>query len=94
MARRTLNFTGLVGLTFFCVAGGAYGLEDAVGAGGPMIALLALLIVPWLWSFPTALRALFGDAGGRRLRGLGGARLRQVLGIPGGMAELALQLCR
>ncbi|MBI2538333.1 MAG: APC family permease [Deltaproteobacteria bacterium] len=55
MARRTLNFTGLVGLTFFCVAGGAYGLEDAVGAGGPMIALLALLIVPWLWSFPTAL---------------------------------------
>ncbi|MGH7770695.1 MAG: APC family permease [Candidatus Binatia bacterium] len=52
---RTLNFTSLVALTFFCVAGGAYGLEDAVGAGGPMLALLALLIVPWLWSFPAAL---------------------------------------
>ena len=53
--RRTLNFTSLIGLTFFCVAGGAYGLEDAVGAGGPMLTLVALLIVPWLWSFPTAL---------------------------------------
>jgi amino acid transporter len=53
--RRTLNFTSLVALTFFLVAGGAYGLEDAVGAAGPMLALLALLIVPWLWSFPTAL---------------------------------------
>jgi amino acid transporter len=53
--RRTLNFTNLIALTFFCVSGGAYGFEDAVGAAGPMIALLALLIVPWLWSFPTAL---------------------------------------
>lgn len=53
--RRTLNLTSLIALTFFCVAGGAYGLEDAVGAGGPMWTLLALLVVPWLWSFPTAL---------------------------------------
>jgi len=53
--RRTLGFTQLIALTFFCVAGGAYGFEDAVGAGGPMIALLAIMIVPWLWSFPTAL---------------------------------------
>ncbi|TMA08270.1 MAG: amino acid permease, partial [Deltaproteobacteria bacterium] len=53
--RRTLNFASLVALTFFCVAGGAYGIEDAVGAGGPMLALLALLVVPWLWSLPMAL---------------------------------------
>ena len=53
--RRTLNFTNLIALTFFCVSGGAYGFEDAVGAAGPMVALGALLIVPWLWSFPTAL---------------------------------------
>jgi amino acid transporter len=52
---RTLGFAGLVGVIFFCVAGGAYGLEDAVGAGGPMWALLALAIVPWLWSVPMAL---------------------------------------
>ena len=53
--RRTLNFTQLVALTFFCVAGGAYGFEDAVGAAGPMVALLSLMALPWLWSFPTAL---------------------------------------
>jgi amino acid transporter len=53
--RRGLNLTSLVALTFFCVAGGAYGLEDAVGAAGPMVVLLGILILPWLWSFPTAL---------------------------------------
>ena len=30
--RRGLNLSGLIALTFFCVAGGAYGLEDAIGA--------------------------------------------------------------
>lgn len=53
--RRTLGFTSLVGIIFFCVAGGAYGLEDAVGAAGPAWALLAILVVPWLWSVPMAL---------------------------------------
>ncbi len=53
--RRTLNFTSLAALAFLCVAGGAYGIEDAVRAGGPLLTLLALLVVPWLWSFPTAL---------------------------------------
>src|SRR3989304_5260229 len=53
--RRTLSLTSLIALTFFCVAGGAYGLEDAVSAGGPAFTLLALLVIPWLWSFPTAL---------------------------------------
>src|SRR5262249_10069366 len=52
---RVLNFRSLVALTFFCVAGGAYGLEDAVGSAGPFFTLLAILIVPWIWSFPTAL---------------------------------------
>lgn len=52
---RGLNLSSLIALTFFCVAGGAYGLEDALGAAGPLIALLGILIVPWLWSFPTAL---------------------------------------
>ena len=53
--RRELNLPALIALTFFCVAGGAYGLEDAVGAGGPAPVLLGILILPWLWSFPTAL---------------------------------------
>jgi len=54
---RVLNFRSLVALTFFCVAGGAYGLEDAVGAAGPLVTLSAILLIPWLWSFPTALMA-------------------------------------
>ena len=53
--RRGLNLAGLVGLTFFCVAGGAYGLEDGVGAAGPLVVLLGIVILPWLWSLPTAL---------------------------------------
>jgi len=53
--RRALNCTSLVALTFFCVAGGAFGLEDAVGSAGPLITIAAILILPWLWSFPTAL---------------------------------------
>jgi amino acid transporter len=53
--RRDLNLPALIALTFFCVAGGAYGLEDAVGAAGPSIVLLGLIILPWVWSLPTAL---------------------------------------
>jgi len=53
--RRGLNLSALIALTFFCVAGGAYGLEDAVGAGGSFLALLGIIILPWLWSLPTAL---------------------------------------
>src|SRR5882724_1363019 len=53
--RRGLNLPGLIALTFFCVAGGAYGLEDAIGAAGPFVVLLMILTLPWLWSFPTAL---------------------------------------
>src|SRR6185503_18852893 len=49
---RELKLPSLIALTFFCVAGGAYGLEDAVGAAGPAIVLLGLLILPWLWSLP------------------------------------------
>jgi len=52
---RALSFTSLVALAFFCVAGGAYGLEDVVGTGGPLLGLLAILAVPWLWGLPTAL---------------------------------------
>jgi amino acid transporter len=53
--RRDLNLPALVALSFFCVAGGAYGLEDAVGAAGSAIVLLGLIVLPWIWSLPTAL---------------------------------------
>jgi amino acid transporter len=55
LPRRGLNVGGLIALTFFCVAGGAFGMEDAVAAAGPFLVLLMILVLPWLWSFPTAL---------------------------------------
>src|SRR5512132_2094702 len=55
VARRSLNFPGLVAVTFFCVAGGAYGLEDGVSAAGPLVMLVGIAILPWIWSLPTAL---------------------------------------
>ena len=52
---RGLTLPGLVAVTFFCVAGGAFGLEDAVGASTPFVVLFGILLLPWIWSFPTAL---------------------------------------
>ena len=45
----------LVAVTYFMVSGGPYGLEDIVGQAGYARALALLLIVPILWSLPTAL---------------------------------------
>lgn len=53
--QQRLTAMHLVGLTFFAVCGGDYGIEDAVGAAGPMYTLLGLLVVPWVWSLPIAL---------------------------------------
>ena len=52
---KKLSAVHLVGLTFFAVCGGDYGIEDAVGAAGPAWTLLGLLVVPWVWSLPVAL---------------------------------------
>jgi len=45
----------LVAATYFIVSGGPYGLEDIIGMAGYGRALLLLALVPFLWSFPTAL---------------------------------------
>lgn len=67
--RQHLSALHLVGLTFFAVCGGDYGIEDAVGAAGPMYTLVGLLLVPWLWSLPIALMtaelgSMIPDVGG------------------------------
>ena len=53
--KATLSWQHLVGVTFFAVCGGAYGIEDSVGAGGPRLTLIGVLVLPWLWSLPIAL---------------------------------------
>ncbi len=45
----------LVGVIFFVVSGGAYGLESLVGALNPGWAILLLLATPVLWALPVAL---------------------------------------
>jgi amino acid transporter len=45
----------LIGATYFMVAGGPYGLEDIIGDAGYGRALLLLLLIPLVWSLPTAL---------------------------------------
>lgn len=45
----------LVFLIFYEVSGGPFGIEDSVGAAGPLLALLGFLIFPFVWSIPEAL---------------------------------------
>jgi amino acid transporter len=46
---------GLIAATYFMVAGGPYGLEGLVKGGGYLWAVVALLVIPLIWSLPTAL---------------------------------------
>ena len=56
-------------ITFFSVAGGPYGFEDAVGAAGAKMVMIGLLVVPFIWSIPLALMtselsSMFPETGG------------------------------
>jgi amino acid transporter len=46
---------GLIAATYFMVAGGPYGLEDVVQEAGYFWGTVALLVVPFIGSLPTAL---------------------------------------
>jgi amino acid transporter len=54
-ALKKLRLLPLIAATYYMVAGGPYGLEDIIGQAGYRIALLLLLLLPFLWSLPTAL---------------------------------------
>ena len=53
--RRGLGVVPLAAVIFFNVSGGPYGIEDAVSAFGPGLALLLLVLTPLVWSLPVAL---------------------------------------
>ena len=55
VVRRQLRLLPLVGLMFFTVSGGAYGLEDMISLSGPGMAILLLIVTPIIWSVPAAL---------------------------------------
>uniref|UniRef100_A0A7S2W835 Amino acid permease/ SLC12A domain-containing protein n=1 Tax=Rhizochromulina marina TaxID=1034831 RepID=A0A7S2W835_9STRA len=52
---RKIGLWMLVGLTYYSVSGGPLGMEPAVKAAGPALALLGFLVMPFLWSLPEAL---------------------------------------
>lgn len=52
---KKLSIIPLIFLIYFEVSGGAYGEEAAVGAAGPLCAILGFLIFPFIWSIPEAL---------------------------------------
>lgn len=54
-ASKKLALLPLVFLIYFEVAGGPYGEESAVGAAGPLFAILGFVAFPFIWSVPEAL---------------------------------------
>ncbi|HEY2105319.1 MAG TPA: APC family permease [Candidatus Binataceae bacterium] len=57
LGRRKIGFLPLIAVMYLTISGGAYGIEDAVAAGGPRMTLLLCLLVPVAVSLPTALMA-------------------------------------
>lgn len=55
MKSKKIGFWSQVGITFFIVSGGPYGLESAVGAIGPGWTLALLVLIPLFWALPTTL---------------------------------------
>ncbi len=54
---RVLTLWPLIGIAYFTVSGGAYGIEDLIPSVGPGMSLLLLLAMPLAWSLPIALVA-------------------------------------
>jgi amino acid transporter len=52
--KRTLGLLPLLAAIYFCVSGGAFGLEPVV-ALGPGLAVLLIVLTPAVWSVPAAL---------------------------------------
>ncbi|HLK03858.1 MAG TPA: APC family permease [Candidatus Acidoferrum sp.] len=52
---RRLSLVALTSLVFFTTCGGAYGVEPLVGAVGPGLAVLFLVVTPFVWSLPISL---------------------------------------
>ena len=55
LIRRKMHMLPLVAATFFMVSGGPYAIEDILGGAGFKRAILILLLLPIIWSLPTAL---------------------------------------
>lgn len=52
---RRLTLLALISLIFFTTCGGAYGIEPLVGAIGPGLAVMFIVVTPFVWSLPISL---------------------------------------
>jgi hypothetical protein len=52
---RTVGTIQLAIWVFLCANGGAYGAEEIVASTSPVILIVAILLVPWVWCLPVAL---------------------------------------
>jgi amino acid transporter len=50
-----MRFLALIAATFFMVSGGPYAIEDILGGAGFARAIVILIVLPAVWSVPTAL---------------------------------------
>jgi amino acid transporter len=57
LGSRQIGLLSLIAVMYLTISGGAYGIEDAVAAGGARLTLLLCLLVPATVSLPTALMA-------------------------------------
>ena len=55
MVKKQLTLIPLIGIIYFTVSGGAFGLENIISGAGPGFGLLLLIITPLMWSLPIAL---------------------------------------
>eukprot|EP01119_Soliformovum_irregulare_P010477 TRINITY_DN2583_c0_g1_i1.p1 TRINITY_DN2583_c0_g1~~TRINITY_DN2583_c0_g1_i1.p1 ORF type:complete len:477 (+),score=95.86 TRINITY_DN2583_c0_g1_i1:67-1497(+) len=53
--KRGVNALGLTMMIYFFTSGGPFGIEPSVGAAGPLLSLIAVIVVPLLWSLPQAI---------------------------------------
>lgn len=58
IVRPKLGLWQLVMVIYFMVSGGAFGLEGLVGASGPGMALVLVVVTPFIWSLPTVLMVM------------------------------------
>src|SRR5947207_835073 len=88
---RKLRLLPLLAGAYYMVSGGPYGLEDIIGMAGYGRALLLLVLLPFIWSLPTAL--MIGElASAIPLEGGFYAWVRRALGPFWGFQEAWLSL--
>lgn len=52
---RKLRLWGVIMVIYFAVAGGAFGIEPLIASSGPGMALILILVTPFIYSVPTVL---------------------------------------